>query len=275
MLFWGIIIIAVSLAIHHNTQKRAFIRANIEHPTKNRKYRIYPLALKIPYLRNLLDKEVDVDHWAFPGSTDKWQKIWIAMSGVVANFFTAILVLTVLAFLNMPAVLSNQFTVESDRTISSEDFRVIDIAPGSPASETDIPINARPLTIGTELIRDEDHFRELEAHFFKRTVDFVYRHGDEPHSKPISVTKEGETGLTVRNLQVSQYGISAPVVGVATTGQLALHYTSVLWGGYDDVVESNELLTKSHNLGFAYFFFDALVLLHHGAWIGSGHSSEF
>jgi regulator of sigma E protease len=69
------------------------------------------------------------------GAASVWVKTKIMAAGVFMNLLVALFLFTVLAYLGMPKLVPNQFTVKSDTQLASRQVILADVAQGSPAQK--------------------------------------------------------------------------------------------------------------------------------------------
>lgn len=72
------------------------------------------------------------------GRASLWAKTKIMTAGVFMNLLTAFIMLTALAWLGMPRLIDNQYTVPSDTKVSKSEVLVGYVEPGSPADKAGI-----------------------------------------------------------------------------------------------------------------------------------------
>ncbi len=82
------------------------------------------------------------------GAASTWAKSKIMLAGVVMNLVVAFGLLTILAWVGMPQLIKNQFTVQSDTKIIKNEVLVSSIENGSPAAKAGLQTRDRLLSIG-------------------------------------------------------------------------------------------------------------------------------
>ncbi|MBQ3261331.1 site-2 protease family protein [Candidatus Saccharibacteria bacterium] len=91
------------------------------------------------------------------GSVSFWKKTKILFGGVVMNWLTAFLILTVLCWTGLPAVTANQFSIKSDETITSTDPITVDeVATGSPAEIAGFQVGDQILAVEAKKYTTEE-----------------------------------------------------------------------------------------------------------------------
>lgn len=170
------------------------------------------------------------------GSASLWAKSKIMLAGVVVNLVTAIVMFMVLAWVGMPKIISNQFTVASDTKILRQATYVSYVDKGSPAATAGLKQgdklimitgeNQRPIAVG------ETALQTITEQLAGQKVTIDYERGGEAktvHTTLLSkevVSESQETGTPRGYLGVSpleqtirRSTWSAPVVAVGLTAQ--------------------------------------------------------
>lgn len=168
-----------------------------------------------------LKGEHDVD--TAPGSlgaASVWTKSKIMAAGVVMNLIAAYVLLVVLAWVGMPQMIANQFTVKGDATYLSRAETYIaasSVEAGSPAAQTGIRQDDRLLAFGTaghmETLANEDTLPKLTQQYAGQTVMLRYQpaHQRTPVTKQVTlrsneeVAKAKQAGKQIGYLGVSEY----------------------------------------------------------------------
>lgn len=156
------------------------------------------------------------------GAATFWQKTKILLAGVLINWLTAVVLLTILAITGLPKILPDQFVVASDTSAVTQPVEITALTPGYPAEKAGLKQGDKVLRFnGKEVPSAQSLIDQTKANRSK-TVEVVYsRSGVE---STVDVTLRGDTngpifgaGLAQRELTKSTW--SAPIVGVVTTGQ--------------------------------------------------------
>lgn len=162
------------------------------------------------------------------GAASFWAKTKILLAGVFVNWVTAAVLLTVVAAIGMPKMIDNQFTVPSDTIIQSEPVKVAQVAPGLPANKAGIKVGDELLSVAGAQMTDATKLTTLTKEHVGKTIEIVYRR--DAAEKTASVTlrannddKKGYLGLSGSQKTTYRSTWSAPVVGVALTGQFTAY----------------------------------------------------
>ena len=159
------------------------------------------------------------------GAATFWVKTKIILAGVFMNLIVAWLIFTVLAVSGLPSLVENQYTRDSAEPV--KEFVAIGlVSDDSPASEAGIEVGDRISRIGTDEINSSaDLFDAVEAQANTTVeIDFIRDGVAGTTSADLGSGEEGESFLGVgpADINVNKYPVlEAPIVGAATTAQLA------------------------------------------------------
>lgn len=158
------------------------------------------------------------------GAASFWVKTKILLAGVLVNWIVAALLLTVLAWVGLPKVLPQQFSVSGDTRIERTPLTIAQTVEGGAA-------DASGLQSGDEIVRVDGATVESTAWFIDTTrsqkgdtVDVVYqRDGVESSARVTLGTDEtkGIFGASLGQSEKIQATWSAPIVGIVTTAQFS------------------------------------------------------
>lgn len=158
------------------------------------------------------------------GAATYWQKTKILLAGVAINWLTAALLLTILAWVGLPKILPDQFTVAGDTRVVTHPVE-IKVVPGSAAEKGGLKTGDEILSLaGEKIVASSDLTREAKAHKNQKVEVIYSRDGSEQRA---SVTLgdgskgQGYLGVTAAGkIDTIHATWSAPIVGVGTTMQL-------------------------------------------------------
>lgn len=160
------------------------------------------------------------------GAATYWQKTKILLAGVLMNWLAAIVLFTILAFVGLPKILPNQFSVPSDTVTSVEPLSVGEVENDSPARKAGLKSGDELLLIGTREVESSDELAEATSANRGKTVNVTYSRGDREYTVPVTLRSQnsptqGYLGVrTTQRLSEIRATWSAPIVGVVTTAQL-------------------------------------------------------
>lgn len=160
------------------------------------------------------------------GAATYWQKTKILLAGVLMNWLAAIVLFTILAFVGLPKILPNQFSVPSDTVTTVEPLRIGEVERDSPAQKAGLKNGDELLLIGTRDVQSSTELSEATSANRGKTVNITYSRGDREYTVPVTLRDEnsanqGYLGVrTTQRLSEIRATWSAPIVGVVTTVQL-------------------------------------------------------
>ena len=160
------------------------------------------------------------------GAATYWQKTKILLAGVLMNWLAAIVLFTILAFVGLPKILPNQFSVPSDTVTTVEPLRIGEVERDSPAQKAGLKNGDELLLIGTRDVQSSTELSEATSANRGKTVNVTYSRGDREYTVPVTLRDEnsanqGYLGVrTTQRLSEIRATWSAPIVGVVTTVQL-------------------------------------------------------
>jgi regulator of sigma E protease len=155
------------------------------------------------------------------GAATFWQKTKILFAGVAVNWLVAVIILTVLALIGLPKILPDQFSLPSDRFENSQPVVLKAPVKDYPAAKAGLQDGDEIVSVNGKKIDTVDNFIAVTKDNRGKTVTIDYtRNGQaETASVPLRDTDTGVFGSNLTQQQTIRATWSAPIVGVATTGQ--------------------------------------------------------
>ena len=169
------------------------------------------------------------------GAASYWQKARILLAGVAINWLVAAGILTVLAWVGLPKILNNQFSIPGDTTIVKQSVELTFVSKDSPAEKAGLEVGDKILRFAGEQIPTSDALSDATKAKKGQDVEVIYsREGVErrTHVSLRDDEKGGYLGVGSGQRQHIQASWSAPIVGVVTTAQ----FTGVTLYGLGEVV---------------------------------------
>ncbi len=183
------------------------------------------------------EHDTDIEPGSY-GAANVWTKTKIMAAGVVMNLIAGLVLLTVLAFVGIPKLIPNQFTVKSDTQLVSRRTLVSYVLPGSPAAHaglqpedeiTDISLPGySPVSV-----MNADKLPGITKSFAGKTVNIYYARGGQDHetratllsTKTVAASKKtnnpkGYLGIIPTQLTLQRSTWSAPIVAVGLSAQV-------------------------------------------------------
>jgi regulator of sigma E protease len=117
------------------------------------------------------------------GGANLWVKTKIMLAGVFMNLVAAFVILTILAFIGIPQLIDNQYTVKSDTKVTVDKTLVGSVIPKSPAASIGLKSSDQLISIGNPgkliTITKSSNLPNLTKQFSGKRVEIVYKRGDQ------------------------------------------------------------------------------------------------
>lgn len=211
--------------------KKSFLGKNVE-------YRINWLPLG-GYVR--MKGEYDVSNKKGDyGAASYWAKTKILFAGVAVNWLVAALILTVLAWIGLPKIIDNQFSINGDsRTVILEpgEVSIASVVSKSIAEKNDIKTGDKLIRVNNQKVESAATvsrlIKESSDNSNKITIE-IERSGNKI-TKVAPIGKGEKLGIAMgeRKAREMLYSTwSAPIVGVGTT----LQFTGMTFTGVGNIL---------------------------------------
>ena len=161
------------------------------------------------------------------GGSTFWVKTKILLAGVVMNWITAIVLFTALAVIGMPKVLLNQVQLPFDIDVRRSPVTIAKITPNSPADKIGLKANDELIKINGQPLTEAEKLPVITKQNAGKKVRVEYRRDGKESSLDVQLNDEksakgsGYLGVIPGQTEKMYSTWSAPIVGVATTGQLS------------------------------------------------------
>ena len=179
------------------------------------------------------------------GAASLGAKTRIMLAGVTMNLLAGLLLLTVLALIGMPKLITkdntgqDQFTVASDTRVIKQEVMAGYIQPGSPADKLGLRSTDQILSVSngqrTQTVNSLDTLHDATAGFAGQKITITYERKNQiisGHTQLLSKKvvdasqktndPKGYLGLVPNNLVIQRSTWSAPVVAVGLTKQITV-----------------------------------------------------
>jgi regulator of sigma E protease len=168
------------------------------------------------------------------GAASYWTKTKILFAGVLVNWVVAALILTGLALTGLPKILPNQFSVAGDTTVVTEPVRLMNIVKDSPAEKAGFKVYDEVEQFDGKEVKTQQQLIDFTTDYRGKTVDIVYTRDGAGATKSVKLANNDKAnfGASLSQQERLKATWSAPLVGVATTGQ----FTWVTLQGLGDVL---------------------------------------
>ena len=161
------------------------------------------------------------------GGSTFWVKTKILLAGVMMNWITAIVLFTILAIIGMPKVLPNQVQLSFDTDIRRSPVAIAKITPNSPADKIGLKVNDELIKINGQPLTEAEKLPVITKQSSGKKVRVEYRRDGKESSIDVqlndkkSAKESGYLGVISGQTEKMYSTWSAPIMGVATTGQLS------------------------------------------------------
>ncbi len=156
------------------------------------------------------------------GAATFWQKTKILFAGVIINWLTAAVLLSILAVTGLPKILPNQFVIPSDTSSVKQAVEITALTQDYPAEKAGLKVGDKILRFnGREIPSSQSLIDQTKAEKSKK-VDLIYSRDGVESTVTVTLLDKANgpvfgAGLGQRELSKATW--SAPLVGFATAGQ--------------------------------------------------------
>ncbi len=158
------------------------------------------------------------------GAVSFFQKTKILLAGVTVNWLIAAVLLTILAFVGLPKILPNQFSIPNDTVLISQPVEIASITKSFPAAEAGLQTGDSIIRFANQEVPSVNDLLKIIKQNKGKEVTVIYsRNGNE---KSVKVNLKNDinheilgAGLGQRELIKATW--SAPIVGIASTVQFS------------------------------------------------------
>jgi regulator of sigma E protease len=179
------------------------------------------------------------------GSLSFWQKSQVLLAGVAVNWVLAIILVTILAWVGLPKVLPNQFSIPSDTQTISQPVQLASVSSGMPGDAAGLKVGDKIIRFAGQTITTPEQLTSLAKEHKGQTVDAIYqRAGVESMTKVTlranNTDQKGYLGASLAQQQLMRATWSAPIVGVGATLQMTWvtlkGVVELIWNGLSGLV---------------------------------------
>lgn len=164
------------------------------------------------------------------GRGSLWVKTKILLAGVAVNWITAAVLFTILALFGLPKIIPNQFQIASDTVVQPQPVLVGTLSPGLPAEKAGLRVGDELVSFAGVQLDDASLLSPLSKQHKGETVTIVYTRDAQQHSSQVTLRAtnddaKGYLGVGAASAKRTTYRStwSAPIVGVALTGQFSVY----------------------------------------------------
>lgn len=160
-------------------------------------------------------------------------KAKIILAGVTANLVAGLILLTILALVGMPKLITkdntgqDQFSIASNTKVIHQELIASYIEPGSPAEKMGLASRDIILQVknGSDVrnISSAKQLHDATSDFAGRKVMLTYKHNNQTISRVVMLRNDptgANLGVSPTDLQIRRSTWSAPLTAIGFTGQL-------------------------------------------------------
>lgn len=215
--------------------------------TKNSKFLLSINALPLGgFVRLKGENDSDKRKGSF-GAAPLGTKVKIMAAGVLMNLIVAVFLFMVLAWVGMPKLVENQFTVASDTRLTQEvknpnSVLIAEVGENSPADKAGLKPRDQIISFASNEINNINRVGEVAKENAGKEVPITIKRGDQTATYSVALNAENsgegflgvtsESGADGREVRRSTW--SAPVVAVGITAQ----FTELTFKGVGTAVSS-------------------------------------
>ena len=155
------------------------------------------------------------------GAATFWQKTKILFAGVAVNWLIAVVLFTILALTGLPRIIENQVSIPGDTRITTSPVQVGTVVADYPAAKAGIEAGDAIVMVDNEIITSTSLLIEKTQANRGKTIPVVYQRDGVDHTVDVALRDADNSvfGATLGQRETIQATWSAPLVGIATTGQ--------------------------------------------------------
>ena len=161
------------------------------------------------------------------GAASFWVKTKILLAGVVMNWLTAAILFAILAVVGLPKLVDNQVRLPFDTRVVYSPLMIATVTDGSPADRAGLKINDEIVKIGTVDVKTAKQLSEATRQQAGKPVaiSYVRNEVEQQTTATLNTVEQAKNGgflgiMSSQAVERSYNTWSAPIMGVATAGQL-------------------------------------------------------
>lgn len=160
------------------------------------------------------------------GQASFWVKTKILLAGVAVNWLTAALLFGVISLWGLPKLFDHQVVLPFDSTVAHSPLTVYAVGEASPAEDAGLRQGDEVIAINDAAIATSDELRETTKHLAGQEIVLRYARGGEARDTVVTLrdgadaATHGYLGVTSTQSSTVRATWSAPILGVATAGQM-------------------------------------------------------
>jgi regulator of sigma E protease len=210
------------------------------------------------------EHDADTEPGTF-GAASTWAKTKIMAAGVGMNLLVALVLFTILAWVGMPQLIANQYTVKSDTKVIKNEVLVGIVEAGSPAARAGLQPRDQLISIGIPgkqviSITSADHLPGITKQLAGDTVVLTYARNAQIHKNTVKLLSaqvvqssqhtnhpKAYLGVAPTSYSLQRSTWSAPVVALGITKQFTILTFKGLWSALQGLGSTIAgLATRNH-----------------------------
>ncbi len=206
------------------------------------------------------EHDADTEPGTF-GAASTLAKTKIMAAGVGMNLLAALVIFTILAWVGMPQLINNQFTVKSDTKVIKNE--VGGVLSGSPAAQAGLRPRDDLISIGLPgkqalQITNANTLPKMTKGFAGDTVELTYSRGGQQHTSTVKLlttkvvqasqnSSQPKAYLGVAPIEYTRSTWSAPIVALGVSKQFTVLTFKGLWSAIEGLGSTIAgLVTNNH-----------------------------
>lgn len=162
------------------------------------------------------------------GAASFWAKTKILLAGVFVNWVTAAILLTIVAWMGLPKMIDGQFMVPNDTIVTTAPVTVNTVSSGLPADTAGLQKGDELVSVAGITMDDVTKLTTITKENQGKAITIVYRRNGVEKTAVVILRannddKKGYLGLSGDQKTTYRATWSAPLVGVALTGQFTVY----------------------------------------------------
>jgi len=155
------------------------------------------------------------------GAATFWQKTKILYAGVFVNWIVAAVLLTLLSLVGLPKIIPNQFSIPSDSVQTSSPVQLSALVKDYPAEKAGLKSGDVVTSFAGQTVETVTQLVDLTKANKGQTVPVVYTRDGEKRTTEVTLRDADSAtfGSSLSQNLAMRATWSAPIVGIATTGQ--------------------------------------------------------
>lgn len=161
------------------------------------------------------------------GAAPLGTKVKVMLAGVAMNLLVALGLFTLVAFIGMPKLIDNQFTIDSDTKVIREvEIFAGEVVSGEPADKAGLKVDDKLIAFDGEKLTQRGQLGAMASERAGKTVPLTIERNGQSQVLQLNLNQQNTgngylgVGSSEEGIQLQRSTWSAPVVAAGLTGQL-------------------------------------------------------